>query len=222
MKSVVSLTLLALFNLGGVASAQNAVTVIKDGFGPVFFLRFSPDGRELARVCFFGPAMLFDTGSYRKARTFPVSLRMVAYNPDGTRIATAEGTDGARVWDSALQGSPIPNTIYDELHQLDTPLQVLQAPSRDHSLRVFWTEFSPDGKLLITTHADGDLSGVFWLSYDKSPADKQWTDHDIGGALGLKYDRFEMIDLDGDGDLDLMSCEERDQLGVFWYENPTK
>lgn len=82
-----------------------------------------------------------------------------------------------------------------------------------------------DGKMDIVStceHADGDLSGVFWLSYDKSPADKQWTDHDIGGALGLKYDRFEMIDLDGDGDLDLMSCEERDQLGVFWYENPTK
>jgi hypothetical protein len=31
-----------------------------------------------------------------------------------------------------------------------------------------------------------------------------------------------MIDVDGDGDLDLMSCEERDQLGVFWYENPSK
>ena len=71
-------------------------------------------------------------------------------------------------------------------------------------------------------HADKELSGVFWLSYSQSSADKQWTDHDIGGPLGLKYDRIEMIDVDGDGDLDLMSCEERDQLGVFWYENPTK
>ena len=82
-----------------------------------------------------------------------------------------------------------------------------------------------DGKMDIVgtcEHADDELSGVFWLSYDKSFTDKQWTDHDIGGPLGLKYDRIEMIDLDGDGDLDLMSCEERDQLGVFWYENPTK
>jgi len=46
-------------------------------------------------------------------------------------------------------------------------------------------------------------------------------DTDIGGPLGLKYDRIELIDIDADGDLDLFSCEERDQLGVFWYENPT-
>ena len=30
-----------------------------------------------------------------------------------------------------------------------------------------------------------------------------------------------MIDVDGDGNLKLMSCEERDQLNVFWYENPS-
>ena len=31
-----------------------------------------------------------------------------------------------------------------------------------------------------------------------------------------------MIDLDGDGDLDLLTCEEVHDLGVFWYENPTR
>ncbi|MCP4194215.1 MAG: VCBS repeat-containing protein [Planctomycetaceae bacterium] len=82
-----------------------------------------------------------------------------------------------------------------------------------------------DGKMDIVgtcEHADKELSGVFWLSHSPSSPDNQWTDHDIGGPLGIKYDRIEMIDVDGDGDLDLMSCEERDQLGVFWYENPTK
>jgi hypothetical protein len=44
--------------------------------------------------------------------------------------------------------------------------------------------------------------------------------HDIGGPEGEKFDRIEMLDLDGDGDLDLLTCEERDQLGVVWYENP--
>jgi hypothetical protein len=24
------------------------------------------------------------------------------------------------------------------------------------------------------------------------------------------------------GDLDVITCEERDQLGVVWYENPTR
>ena len=135
--------------------ASKSASVIKDGAGAVLFLRFSPDGRELARICMFGPVALFDTTSYDKARTFPVGMRMVAYSPDGTRIATAEGTDGARVWDAAVTGKPVPNS--ELLYLLDTPLQVLQAASRDSKQRVFWTEFSPDGKHLITTQANGHV-----------------------------------------------------------------
>jgi hypothetical protein len=30
------------------------------------------------------------------------------------------------------------------------------------------------------------------------------------------------VDLDADGDLDVITCEERANLGVFWYENPTQ
>lgn len=43
---------------------------------------------------------------------------------------------------------------------------------------------------------------------------------DISGLDGKKFDRLELRDLDGDGDLDVLTCEERDNLGVFWYENP--
>lgn len=39
--------------------------------------------------------------------------------------------------------------------------------------------------------------------------------------LELKYDRIEMIGVDSEGKLELISCEERDQLDVFWYENPS-
>jgi hypothetical protein len=50
-----------------------------------------------------------------------------------------------------------------------------------------------------------------------------WLPHEISGRKeGIKFDRIELLDLDADGDLDVITCEERDNLGVIWYENPTK
>lgn len=71
-------------------------------------------------------------------------------------------------------------------------------------------------------HATGELSGMRWLSWNGSPRDEEWTSHEIAGAPGVKYDRVVLHDVDGDGDLDVLCCEERDQLGVFWYENPSR
>ena len=209
MKSIVTLALLALLSSASPGQTSGSATVIKDGYGSAYFLRFSPDGRELARVCLFGPAMLFDTRSFNKARTFPVGLRMVAYNPDGTRITTAEGTDGARVWDSALQGKPIPklnrlpngkpipNELVVNVRELDSPLQVLQAPSRDSRVRVFWTEFSPDGKLLITTHANGHVkvwNTRSWTLEDDLPL----TDREVrAAAFAPDSNSFVIGDIDG-------------------------
>ncbi len=42
----------------------------------------------------------------------------------------------------------------------------------------------------------------------------------IGTKIECKFDRIELVDLDADGDLDIITCEERQQLGVVWYENP--
>jgi hypothetical protein len=68
-----------------------------------------------------------------------------------------------------------------------------------------------------------DCPAVSWLDlHALSPDGLDITVHDIGGLEGVKFDLIQMIDLDGDGDLDVMTCEERDNLGVVWYENPTR
>ena len=68
-------------------------------------------------------------------------------------------------------------------------------------------------------NATGNKSGVRWLSREKAGG---WRDHEISGREGIKFDRIEMLDLDRDGDLDVVTCEERANLGVIWYENPTR
>lgn len=62
--------------------------------------------------------------------------------------------------------------------------------------------------------AGNGKSGVVWFSL------KDQKIHELSGPEGIKYDLVELIDLDGDGDPDVLTTEERTGLGVVWYENP--
>lgn len=80
-----------------------------------------------------------------------------------------------------------------------------------------------DGQMDIAfTTEKAEQHGVMWITYKEHPTERQWQAHPIADERGIKFDRIELIDLDNDGDLDLLTCEERDNLGVIWYENPTR
>ncbi len=66
------------------------------------------------------------------------------------------------------------------------------------------------------------LPGVSWMSSDSGNVAGPWKDHDVSRDVGSKFDLVELVDVDDDGDLDIITCEERDNLGVMWYENPVK
>lgn len=77
--------------------------------------------------------------------------------------------------------------------------------------------------LVISCENAENKHGVFWLSARTLDINGPWKMHPISGRReGIKFDRLETLDLDADGDLDVLTCEERDNLGVIWYENPTR
>ena len=106
---------------------------------------------------------------------------------------------------------------------------------RDHVIRIPETagtakairaaDLDLDGKVdlvISCEHAEGNLSGVMWLSYKGSVMGPEWEAHDVSGSEGVKYDLVQTVDLDSDGDLDILTTEEASNLGVIWYENPTR
>jgi hypothetical protein len=73
--------------------------------------------------------------------------------------------------------------------------------------------------LFTCENANGDREGIVWL--EQGAAGGPWKQRSLGGPEGSKFDLMQVLDLDADGDLDVVTCEESDPLGVVWYENPS-
>lgn len=144
-----------------------------------------------------------------------------------------------------LQIVPTADTRPHSLVVAVKPQQVLWLTAKSES-RLPWTEqaitIAPGDKLgTAKSAAAGDLtgdgkleiafscetatqnrSGVVYLRQADAGSDA-WQIHDVSGPEGIKYDRLELVDIDLDGDLDILTCEERQGqggLGVIWYANP--
>lgn len=108
-------------------------------------------------------------------------------------------------------------SVYMDCRRTGTDWTINTIPNPDGVINGKAIEPFPDGSVVMTanTHASPrpDLPGIW-----KHDTKGNWSA--IDPTTGVKFDRMELIDLDGDGDLDVMTCEERQNLGVIWYENP--
>mmetsp|Transcript_28199 Transcript_28199/g.73118 ORF Transcript_28199/g.73118 Transcript_28199/m.73118 type:complete len:493 (-) Transcript_28199:389-1867(-) len=137
---------------------------------------------------------------------------------DGTRELVVP-TEDKRIY--VLRPS---EDVYDEWRdsRIDHPRSSRSSSRRSKAVAV--GDIDGEGPLDLVVsfeNAGGDASGILW-----SPDfGESW--RDVSGRDGIKFDLNQLVDMDGDGDLDILNTEEgdngrRDALGVIWYENPCR
>ncbi len=148
--------------------------------------------------------------------------RSVAASGEEVMFLDPADTDGDGIAEIVAAFRPASIRVYGSSGDPTTPWKILdELPplpwNRFGSVKaVRWigTKDTEPMEFAITCeNAKDGLCGVLLASRDGNLSS-------IGGADGTKFDRIEWHDLDDDGDEDLVTCEERDGLGVVWYENP--
>lgn len=151
---------------------------------------------------------------------------------------TAEDWDGDGLQDVICADLNTQVYYYKRTDKTGKNWQVYQIPKAPFgSLRgkaVEVADITKDGqKELIMSFETGNdqaekLSGVTAAVYAETPTGNKWEYLDISGSPGEKFDLLQLIDLDADGNLDVLTCEEGEMhegikgkgLGLIWYENP--
>lgn len=108
--------------------------------------------------------------------------------------------------------------------------EIRYPPNTGHAKAVAIADFDLDGFPDIVANCEGAIppkQGVFWLRQSPGKPIDEWEARGISGSEGIKFDRIVLLDIDLDGDLDILTCEEHHEidgkpkgLGVIWYENP--
>ncbi|KIJ61172.1 hypothetical protein HYDPIDRAFT_31474 [Hydnomerulius pinastri MD-312] len=167
-----------------VATEAKIVEII-DYPAAVLYVRFSPDGSQLASACDDHNVRIHDarTGALvlgpLEGHTEPV--RAIAYCPDGTRIASCSNDCAIHIWDSVtgimvlgpLEGhvdwvacieySPDGNTLLSGSHDTTMRLwdsftgELIAGPLRRHHGAVYGLSYSPDGGRFVSGAEDGTI-----------------------------------------------------------------
>lgn len=105
----------------------------------------------------------------------------------------------------------------------ETSIQVEPKAAMGTAKSIAAGDLDGDGQVELVLSFEGAENpkrGVVYLAADASG---NWKAVDVSGPTGIKFDLVRLVDLDLDGDLDILTCEEREGrcgMGVVWYANP--
>jgi len=105
------------------------------------------------------------------------------------------------------------------------PVEIAVPPNSGKTKAVSIGDIDLDGRpdlVFASEYVKGDQQPMWWLKAPTHPLTDSWQPHELSGVDGVKDDLVPLTDLDGDGDLDVLTTEEVKNLGVIWYENPTR
>lgn len=137
----------------------------------------------------------------------------------------AIGAQGREVMFVTAEGKDILAAVKKrEIHwfHADGSVEIIETPSDTGTVKaVRLADLDRDGRPEIVFSCEETPDGASGVMGMRRRGAK-WEAFPISGAPGRKYDLIELADLDRDGDLDVITCEEATNLGVIWFENPLR
>lgn len=202
-----------------------------DGDGDLDIIATDRTGPRRGALWLEHPGTAKVAGPWREHRIGPVDEHEAMH----CTIADLDG-DGLEDVIVAVKGGPIQfhrrvsrSPVAWETHRIELPGDTGSGKA------VAAADVDGDGRrdLVVTCeHATDGKAGVFWLAADGPATGGRWRARSINGGEGFIFDLLQLVDVDGDGDLDVITEEEKGpylekgyvgrELGVVWYENPAR